>query len=254
MEKEPRRRYSRELPPYLQGLMDTLIKLGRLFIRDFGYERPKLTEIAEAISKIAEDTKTMHKRTDTARTAGVVTSAVGLGAAVVFAPFTGVLNLFGAGVAVAAGGAGTAISVNVSKTLIENGTAKDIEKKANYLLEVVKPLQEMLLEIQIICTKLGESAQIQVGQSVDSTWDLQNLLEKLSYLRAVTEEATAVTAVVLDFLIQLLTIITGIFRLLATPEKDKELQDCILKTAAQCQVVISNLDAAECAIRKLINQ
>lgn len=229
-------------------LMNTFITLACSFNKDFGVQSSKLREIVEGLNKTAMEVKQMQTTTGMVRMAGAVTTGVGLVAAVVAAPFTGGLSLAtAAGAAVAGGGVATVVGVNVTKKILENGRALEVESQGREFVKIVEPLKKKLEEINTTCEKMQlEKAKAKAQITLADMAVLSELQEK-------SKESVRVAATGMQWIDDLLTLMIDIFTVIPTTEKDNKLADGIIQSADQSQKIIDQFDQMKNELRKFLN-
>lgn len=254
MASGPKRRHSKQLPPNLSELMDKLTEEAALFIQQFSTSEPRMREIVEEFLRISNKIKDMQWKMDTVRNVGAVTggaavaAAVVIGASIVAAPFTGGMSLpFGAaaiGQVFAAGGVGgvAVVAANIRKMMSESGSAKKVEELGKEFMAIVEPMKKNLEEIKMTCEKLEEkSAEAQAENSLTDVEELQRCLRQVSELKEKSAGVLTESVSVLYAINQLLILIVSIFRVTATPENDKRLEEAIIQSADQSQKVVNEL-------------
>lgn len=245
MASGPKRRHSKQLPPNLSELMDKLTEEAALFIQQFSTSEPRMREIVEEFLRISNKIKDMQWKMDTVRNVGAVTggaavaAAVVIGASIVAAPFTGGMSLpFGA----AAIGGVAVVAVNIRKMMSESGSAKKVEELGKEFMAIVEPMKKNLEEIKMTCEKLEEkSAEAQAENSLTDVEELQRCLRQVSELKEKSAGVLTESVSVLYVINQLLILIVSIFRVTATPENDKRLEEAIIQSADQSQKVVNEL-------------
>lgn len=241
MASGPKRRHSKQLPPNLSELMDKLTEEAALFIQQFSTSEPRMREIVEEFLRISNKIKDMQWKMDTVRNVGAVTggAALVIGAAIVAAPFTGGMSLpFGA----AAIGGVAVVAANIRKMMSESGSAKKVEELGKEFMAIVEPMKKNLEEIKMTCEKLEEkSAEAQAENSLTDVEELQRCLRQVSELKEKSAGVLTESVSVLYAINQLLILIVSIFRVTATPENDKRLEEAIIQSADQSQKVVNEL-------------
>lgn len=241
MASGPKRRHSKQLPPNLSELMDKLTEEAALFIQQFSTSEPRMREIVEEFLRISNKIKDMQWKMDTVRNVGAVTggAALVIGAAIVAAPFTGGMSLpFGA----AAIGGVAVVAANIRKMMSESGSAKKVEELGKEFMAIVEPMKKNLEEIKMTCEKLEEkSAEAQAENSLTDVEELQRCLRQVSELKEKSAGVLTESVSVLYVINQLLILIVSIFRVTATPENDKRLEEAIIQSADQSQKVVNEL-------------
>lgn len=241
MASGPKRRHSKQLPPNLSELMDKLSEEAALFIQQFSTSEPRMREIVEEFLRISNKIKDMQWKMDTVRNVGAVTggAALVIGAAIVAAPFTGGMSLpFGA----AAIGGVAVVAANIRKMMSESGSAKKVEELGKEFMAIVEPMKKNLEEIKMTCEKLEEkSAEAQAENSLTDVEELQRCLRQVSELKEKSAGVLTESVSVLYAINQLLILIVSIFRVTATPENDKRLEEAIIQSADQSQKVVNEL-------------
>lgn len=251
MASRPKRRHSKQLPPNLSELMDKLTEEAALFIQQFSTSEPRMREIVEEFLRISNKIKDMQWKMDTVRNVGAVTggaavaAAVVIGASIVAAPFTGGMSLpFGAaaiGQVFAASGVAV-VAANIRKMMSESGSAKKVEELGKEFMAIVEPMKKNLEEIKMTCEKLEEkSAEAQAENSLTDVEELQRCLRQVSELKEKSAGVLTESVSVLYAINQLLILIVSIFRVTATPENDKRLEEAIIQSADQSQKVVNEL-------------
>ncbi|XP_030290958.1 uncharacterized protein LOC115592415 [Sparus aurata] len=238
MDSAPRRRESRDLPPGFTDLMNDIIKYAASFIKGFDLKESEMREIVREFNKISDEVRKMQETTDKARTVGGTVLALGILAT----PLTGGLSLL-AVAAAAGGGAVAVVGTNITKKIIENGSAKKVEDLGKQFMEKVKPLKEILEEIKTTCEKLEQKkTEVQAGNTLKDMEEFQRVLRRVAELGKRSGQVLDVAVMVMNIIGHLLRLFGIVFRVSATPEQDREFRESIIQSADQCQRVFDNFD------------
>lgn len=242
MASNPRkRRSSIALPPYLSELKDKLAEEGTSFIQQFSSSEPRMRQIVEELLEISNYIKKMQRKTDTVRYYGAYAGGGLTGlvmvASIVAAPFT-------AGASIAAIGAAAAVvAANITKRMSESGSTKKVEELGKEFMAIVEPMKKNLEEIKTTCEKLEKkSAETQAENSLTDVEELQRFLRRVSELKEKSAGVLAESVSVLYAISQLLILIVSIFRVTATCENDKQLEEAIIQSADQSQKVVEEFN------------
>ncbi|XP_056260016.1 uncharacterized protein LOC130186764 [Seriola aureovittata] len=255
MDSTTRRRVSRELPPNLSELMDTLIKYANSFIKDFDSSEGRMRQIVREFQEIAAKVRKMQGTTDTVRTGGAVAGGVALSAGILFAPFTGGASLLLGGAAAAAVGGGTVVGANITKVWKESGSAEEVEKLGREFRWIVEPMKKKLEEIQTTCKELEEkSSEVQAEKTLRDMKEFNMILTLISELREKAEGVLEILVTAFTSIDGLFRLIVAVFRVTATPEQDEQLRKSIIQSAGQCSKVTDEFDKMNKKLRKLLEQ
>lgn len=223
------------------------VEQARSFKRWFDLSEPRMRQMEREFQKVVGQVKDIERTTDTFRKGGAVSGILGLvicAVGVTAAPFTGGVSLPAAaafGVAVAAFGRAVAVGAQVKKTIKERYGAREAEKLGKEFMEIVKPIQNDLEEIQVLCERLaekprdvrGEGALVETGEFEKTLSELRSKRGNMSdFVFAVMKEINAT-----------LRLVTNFFRVTATPEEDDKFSDAIVKSAHQYQKVLGEFDS-----------
>lgn len=192
---------------------------------------------------IYEVVKQMPRTTDTVRTTGVISAGLGLIAATA-TPLPRGLNLLAAiGGAAAAGGLAAVVAANLIKTLEENESAKEVDKKIQEFRDIVKPLKRKLEGVKT-CEIYTTSA--------DRNDQFQMILQRASGLRESGAIGLTYGVPVLSIIGNLLTHIS--LRVIATPEKDRELRHSLIQSADESHKAIDELQTIRNKLKDIIEK
>ncbi|KAG7219032.1 hypothetical protein INR49_011676 [Caranx melampygus] len=208
METEPkRRRRSRDLPPHLSELMNTLIKYAKEFISQFDSRESEMRRIVGELKKFADEVREMQEKTDAA---AVVAAGAGLAAGIIFAPFTVEASLLAA----TAPGSLTVVGANTTKVFTEKKQAEKVEKLGRDFMNIIEPMKKTLEEIKTTCEELEEkSCEAQAEKTLRDMEEFKDVLRRVSELK--TESKVVLNTIVgaLTFLNELLELRASIIRL-----------------------------------------
>lgn len=246
MASSGRRRRSKQLPPQLGELMDTLVEQAQSFITAFDQSEPSLTHTAGEIHKIIDQIGEMQKTAGMFTRGGGVSAGLGLLICVVglsAAPFSGgaSVNAVIVGGLVAAFGRAVGVTANVAKTVKENSFGKEVAKLGERFMQMVEPLRSEVEHIKTTCEQLEEKSRGIQAECVLA--DLEELEKILLELRTRSRKLSSVILAVIQEINTTLRIITNFFRLTGRPEEDKRLSDVIMSSGHCCQKVIYELEA-----------
>lgn len=255
MASSGRRRRSKQLPPQLCELMDTLVEQAQSFITAFDQSEPSLTHTAGEIQKITDHLDEMQKTAGMFTRGGGVSAGLGLLICVVglsAAPFSSVVNVNAVivGGIVATFGRAVGVSANVIKTVKENNYGKKVVELGEGFMQVVEPLRGEVENIKATCEQLEEKSRGIQAECVLA--DLQELEKILSELRTRSRKLSSVVLAVMQEINTTLRIITNFFRLTGRPEEDKRLSDVILSSGRCCQRVINELEAMKNDLKDIV--
>lgn len=242
-----RRRRSIDEPLDLCDLRSRHVEQARSFNRWFDLSEPRMRQMEREFQKIVSQVKEIQRTTDTFRKGGAVSGILGLVICVVgvmAAPFTDGVSLPAAaafGVAVAAFGRAVDVGAKVKKTIKERCRAKEAEKLGKEFMEIVKPIQNGLEEIQLLCKKLEEKPRdVRSEGALSETEEFEKIL---SELRSKRGDMSDVVFAVMKEINVTLRLVTNFFRVTATPEEDDKFSDAIVKSAHQYQKVLGEFDS-----------
>lgn len=232
------------MPPDLSELMDALVELGCSFIAAFDHREASMRQIAEDVQKIADQLIKMQETTGMFIRGGGVSAGFGLlmcAAGLAAVPFTGA----GASAAVVGGlaaalGRAVGVAANVTQTIKEINSAKQVLQLGEVFMELVQPLINILEEIKTTCAKLEEkSREIQAECVLTELVEFQKIL---SELRTRSRNLSSVVLAVMQEINTTLRIITNFFRVTGRTEEDKRLIDVVISSGPCCQKIIHDLD------------
>lgn len=220
------------------------VEQARSFNSWFDLSEPRMRQMEREFQKIVSQVKEIQRTADTFRKVGVVSGILGLVICVfgvMAAPFTGGVSLPAAaafGVAVAAFGR---VGAKVKKTIKERCRAKEAETLGKEFMEIVKPIQNELEEIQALCEKLEEKPRDVRREG--ALLEMEEFEKILYELRSKRGNMSDVVFAVMKEINATLRLVTNFFRVTATPEEDDKFSDVIVKSAHQYQKVLDEFDS-----------
>ncbi|TNM91821.1 hypothetical protein fugu_018832 [Takifugu bimaculatus] len=246
MASSGRRRRSKQLPPQLCELMDTLVKQAQSLITAFDHSKPGLTQTAGEIQKIIDQIDEMERAAGMFTRGGGVSAALGLiicGVGLSAAPFSSAasINAVIVGGIVATFGRAVGVTANVTKTVKENNFGKKVAKLGERFMQMVEPLRSEVKHIRTTCAQLEEKSRGVEAECVLA--DLEELEKILLELRTRSGKLSSVVLAVMQEINTTLRIITNFFRLTGRHEEDNRLSDVIVNSGRCCQKVINELEA-----------
>ncbi|GLD73568.1 uncharacterized protein AKAME5_002489300 [Lates japonicus] len=253
-----KRKRSKELPHNLSELMKRLAEHKASFIKLFDGSKDRMRHIVGEFHKIAADVREMQEKTDKTRAAGAVATGLALTAGLVAAPLTEGASLLAAGAGAAVGGGGGAVAVvhaNITKMMVENGSAQEVEKLGKEFMTIVEPMKKELTEIKTTCEMLEEkSAESQAKKTLTGMEEFQRTQTQVSELQEMNKGVLDGVSAVMRTVAELLKLIVKVFTVKATPEEDETFRSSIVQFADQCQKVIDDCENMKKNSRGLMSQ
>ncbi|TKS85125.1 hypothetical protein D9C73_018106 [Collichthys lucidus] len=233
MASAPRRRWSKDLPPDLSELMNTLINYAHSFIRKFDYKEPAMRRIVRELQTISDEVREeVQNRGPSDFTRGVRQT---------FGFLAAPLELVEKGVQ------------HVTNAVIESGAAHQVETLGKEFMEIVEPMKIDLKQIQTTCEKLEqESSKVKATYTLEEMEEFEGILRRVSALGKQSEGVLGVLVTVLGWLGDLVMLVVNVVKATVSREAEEKLRASIMESAERCQKVVRELETMKKELTEFI--
>ncbi|KAG8010403.1 hypothetical protein GBF38_009398 [Nibea albiflora] len=232
MASAQRRRWSKDLPPDLSGLMNTLINYANSFIRKFDNKEKDMRRIVGQLQEISAEVRALQNRGPSDFTRG---------ARQTFGFFAAPLEFAEKGVQ------------RVTNAFRESGKAYQVEKLGKEFTEIVVPLKNDLEQIQKTCEKLEQkSSEVRAKCTLEEMEEFEKILRQVSELGEKSEGVLGVVVTVLGFIGDLLMLVVNVIAATVSTEVEEGLRDSIIQSADQCQKVVREFETMKKELEEFI--